>query len=90
MKILNYVQKNLVFMLPLAVIIAIIIGNNFEMSFLKSMILPLTFLMIYPQMLGLNLKKLVEKPNSKLKAMSLVLNFIVIPFIAFMLGKIFF
>ncbi len=90
MKILKYLQKNLVYMLPIAIVIGIIAGNSINTSFLKSFILPFTFLMIYPQMVNLNLAKLFEKPNTKLKVASIVLNFIVIPLIAFGLGRIFF
>lgn len=87
---LKYLQKNLVYMLPIAILIGIVVGNFIDTKFLKSFILPLTFLMIYPQMVNLNLKKLVEKPNVKLKVASIILNFIIIPLIAFGLGKIFF
>lgn len=77
-------------MIPVTIVIGIIFGSKLETSFLKYLILPLTFLMIYPQMLVLNLFKLFKKPNTKLKIVSVIFNFVIIPFLAFILGKIFF
>ncbi len=90
MKILLYLQKNLVYVLPFVIIIGIYVGKDMDVSFLKTMILPFTFLMIYPQMVNLNVKKIFEKPNNKLKLASVLLNFILIPLIAYIIGKIFF
>lgn len=90
MKILKYLQTHLVWVIPITIVIGIIFGNYFETSFLKSAILPLTFLMIFPQMVNLNIRKLAEKPNTKLKVISLVINFVILPLVALILGKLFF
>ncbi len=90
MKYLNFIKKNLIYILPFIIWLWIIYGNYFETSFLKKFVLLFTFIMIYPQMVNLNFKQLFEKPNIKLKLASLWVNFILIPLLAFMLSKIFF
>lgn len=90
MKFLGFLQKNLVYMIPLFLVFGIVFGQFFDAKFLQTLIFPLTFLMIFPQMVNLKISTLLKKPNTKLKITSLILNFIFLPFFAFFLGKIFF
>jgi ACR3 family arsenite transporter len=58
---------------------------------LKQLIMPLTFLMVYPMMVTLNIKHLQQGlKNVKLQLLAQVINFGIIPFVAFGLGKWFF
>ena len=58
---------------------------------LKALIMPFTFLMVYPMMVTLNIRHLKEGiKNIKLQVLTQVINFLVIPFLAYGLGIFFF
>ncbi|HIJ90228.1 MAG: bile acid:sodium symporter [Desulfobulbaceae bacterium] len=58
---------------------------------LKALILPFTFLMVYPMMVTLNIRSLQDGiKNVRLQLFAQVVNFAVVPFIAYGLGLIFF
>ncbi len=57
---------------------------------LKGLILPLSFLMVYPMMVTLNIKHLKEGMSIPLQLTTQVINFGVIPFLAYGLGIFFF
>ncbi len=87
---LAFVTKNLSIALPLAMIAGFAFGNWMEVGGLKSAVLPLNFALVYPMMVGIEIKKLFNKGNAKLQFAALFLNFAVFPFIAFGLGRIVF
>ncbi len=68
----------------------IVYGLLFPPSPLKVMILPFTFLMVYPMMVNLQIRKVFSGGDSFLQAVAQFINFVIVPFIAFSLGKIFF
>jgi len=88
-KIFLYLSKNLVFVIPIVLLLGFMIGLNISLTPFKSLILPLTFFMIYPTMIGFDIKKVADISNSKTILISLVINFLVIPMIAFIIGAIF-
>jgi ACR3 family arsenite efflux pump ArsB len=87
---LAFVTKNLSLALPLAMIAGFAFGNWVDAGFLKVAVLPLTFALVYPMMVGIEIKKLFNKGNGKLQATALFLNFAVFPFIAAGLGRLVF
>lgn len=89
-KQISYLQKNLVWSIPAFMIFGILFGYFFDVSSLKSLILPLTFLMVYPMMVNLQLKKVFSKGDTKLQVVTQLINFAIIPFVAFGIGKLFF
>ncbi len=90
-KILQKIQKNLIIAVPVVMAAGIIFGLLFEnISFLQNLVLPFTFLMVYPMMVTVQLKKIVAKGDFKLQLLTQLINFAIIPFIAFFIGKIFF
>jgi ACR3 family arsenite efflux pump ArsB len=90
MKYLSWLQKKLILVIPLFMISGFLFGINIDASFLKSAIVPLTFLMVYPMMVNLNLKKILEGGDSRVQWATQLLNFGVTPFIAFAIGRFFF
>ena len=90
MKILQVLQKNLVWSIPGFMLAGIIYGNYCNSALLKAGILPFTFLMVYPMMVNLNLKKVFSKGDTKLQIITQVINFGIIPFLGLLIGKIFF
>jgi len=88
--ILKQLQKNLIWSIPLFMVLGLIFGYFFQVTFLKSWIIPLTFLMVYPMMVTLNIKELVSKGGNKLQFTALLINFGVTPFLGYFIGKLFF
>ncbi len=88
------INKKLTVAIPVMMLAGFMFGisSSTEMvSQLKALILPLTFLMVYPMMVTLNVKHLQEGiKNVKLQLMTQFINFAIIPFIAYGLGLYFF
>lgn len=89
-KFLMVVKKKLILFILVAIGFGLLVGANYDVKWLKSMIMPLTFLLVYPMMVTLNFKSLTEKMNYKLQIATQVVNFIVFPLIAWGLGLLFF
>ncbi len=88
-KLFYYPSKNLTVAIPITLIVGFIVGLFAETTVLKSYILPMTFFMIYPTMIGFKLKEAVDLSHMKTVTISLVMNFLVIPLSAFIIGKVF-
>lgn len=89
-KILSRINKNLVTAIPLALTAGFVWGIFVDASGLKNLLVPLTFLMVYPMMVTLKFKKVLEGGDTKAQFLTQTINFAVIPFVALGLGKIFF
>ncbi|MDI6800744.1 MAG: bile acid:sodium symporter [Thermodesulfovibrionales bacterium] len=89
-RILSEITKNLVVAIPAMMIAGFLFGLNFDVAFLRNLIIPFTFLMVYPMMITLNIKHLKEGINLRLQAATQFVNFAIIPFIAYGLGLLFF
>ncbi|WP_456385310.1 arsenic resistance protein [Desulfolithobacter sp.] len=93
-KFLISINKKLVYAIPTMMILGFFFGINIDPDLikkLKSLIMPLTFLMVYPMMVTLNIKHLKEGiQNVKLQLTTQFINFCVIPFVAYGLGMYFF
>ncbi|MCK5684664.1 arsenic resistance protein [bacterium] len=89
-KILSFLQKNLIWTIPAMVLSGVVSGYFFDMSFLKITVMPLTFLMVYPMMINLQIEKVITLKGMKCQIAAQIINFGVIPFIAFGLGNYFF
>lgn len=87
---LSSLQKNLVYSIPAFMVLGIVFGYLYNPGFLKSLIMPLTFLMVYPMMVNLQIKKVFSKGDLKVQLLAQIVNFTVIPFLAYGLGKVFF
>lgn len=89
-KILAFLQRKLIWTIPVAMILGIVSGYLFDMSFIKAFVVPLTFLMVYPMMVNLQMDKVFALDSVKCQITAQIINFGIIPFIAFGLGKFFF
>jgi ACR3 family arsenite transporter len=87
---LTALQKNLIWSVPSFMILGLIFGTFFDPSFLRAEIVPLTFLMVYPMMINLQIAKVFSGGDYRLQAVTQLINFAVIPFFAFGVGKLFF
>ncbi|SHK16600.1 arsenic resistance protein [Tepidibacter formicigenes] len=89
-KLIKYLQKKLIISIPLFMVIGLIYGSYFEVSFLKKLVMPFTILMVYPMMVNLNINELTKKGNLKLQFTTQLINFIFMPLIGFLIGNLFF
>ncbi len=88
-KILSKIQKNLVYAIPISMFFGLIFGYLFNAGPLKQFIIPVTFVMVYPMMVTLNVKTIFKGKDLKLQLVTQIINFIFIPLIVFFIGKIF-
>ncbi len=93
-KFLISINKKLILAIPLMMLAGFLFGSFIEPTFVRSLkflILPFTFLMVYPMMVTLNIKHIADGvKNIRLQATTQFINFAIIPFIAFFLGQWFF
>lgn len=89
-KILASINKNLVVAIPSMMLLGFIAGFFFKVGFLQNLIIPFTFLMIYPMMVVLRIRKVLEGGDMRAQVLTQIINFAVIPFVAFGIGLVFF
>lgn len=90
MNTLGKLQKNLIIVIPLTMVMGFFFGIKVESTFLKTAIIPLTFLMVYPMMVNLQVKKIFEGGDSKVQFVTQLINFALVPFVAYAVGQFFF
>ncbi|MEN7973988.1 MAG: bile acid:sodium symporter [Verrucomicrobiota bacterium] len=88
LNLIRKIQKRLIVAIPLTMLLGFAAGLAWNPSSLKQLIVPLTFLMVYPMMVNLQLKKVVEGGDGKVQLVTQLLNFTIIPLFAFGLGKL--
>ncbi len=89
-KLIENLQKNLIWAIPGSMIAGIIVGALISPAPLKAWIIPLTFLMVYPMMINLQIQKVFSGKDYKLQLVTQLINFAVVPFFAYGMGKVFF
>lgn len=87
---LQWIQKNLSLSIPAAMLAGLGFGAVAETAWLKAAILPLTFLMVYPMMVSLNMAELRHLQGWKTQGLALLVNFGLIPALGYALGLVFF
>jgi len=91
MKIMfNFLKNKLTITIPIVMMAGLIVGYFFNVGFLKNYIVFFTIVMILPMMVGIHYKELTAGKDYILQLTALFINFIVIPPIAFFIGKLFF
>ncbi|MFO7803984.1 MAG: universal stress protein [Desulfovermiculus sp.] len=89
-KLLSTISKHLTIAIPTMMVLGFIFGVVVDASALKGLIIPFTFLMVYPMMVNLKIKKVFEGGDLKAQLLTQAINFGIIPFVAFGLGMLFF
>jgi ACR3 family arsenite efflux pump ArsB/nucleotide-binding universal stress UspA family protein len=84
------INKNLIIAIPVMMAAGFLYGLFFPTDFLKNLIVPLTFLMVYPMMVTLKIKKVLEGGDFKAQVAAQIINFAIVPFAAYGLSMIFF
>ncbi len=89
-KILSVLQKNLVWSIPISMALGLLFGYLFDAAPLKQLIIPITFIMVYPMMVTLSVQSIFKGRDAKLQVTTQVINFVLIPLLAYFTGKMFF
>ena len=89
-KVLSILQKNLVWAIPISMTLGLGFGYFFNAGPLKQFIIPVTFIMVYPMMVTLNMKSVLKGEDYKLQITTQIINFVLVPIIAYFTGKLFF
>jgi arsenite transporter len=89
-RVLSLLQKNLVWSIPISMIVGLFYGYLFDAGPLKRFIIPVTFIMVYPMMVTLNVKTIFKGQDYKLQITTQIINFVLVPFLAFYTGRLFF
>ncbi|NCC81436.1 MAG: arsenic resistance protein [Clostridia bacterium] len=90
LKILFLLQKNLTYSIPLFMISGFFYGYLNNPASLKVLITPMTFLMVFPMMVTLDIQKVFTKGDTKLQLFTQGINFLIIPFLGLLVGNVFF
>ena len=85
-RLLGLLNKNLLLAIPAMMAAGFCFGFSTEPAFLKQLILPFTFLMVYPMMVTLKIREIFTTGDLRAQALALLINFAIIPFVALGLG----
>lgn len=87
--LLKRINQNLVTAIPVMMLLGFGYGTLCDPAFLKNLIVPLTFLMVYPMMVTLNVRRVFSGGDGRAQLLSQLINFGVIPFLAYGVGRLF-
>lgn len=90
MKYITWLSKDLSLSIPLFLLLGLLAGLTLQTEPLSVLIAPLTILMVYPMMVGIKPKQLLVGGDNAVQLWAIAINFLFIPFVAYMLGRIFF
>lgn len=89
-KLLSKITKNLIVAIPVMMVAGFLFGLWIDAGFLKSLIIPFTFVMVYPMMVNLNIQKVFEGGDTRAQLLTQIINFGIIPFFTYGVGLVFF
>ncbi len=88
-KIYTFPARNLRFVIPCVILIALAVGLYIDTSALKKCILPVAMATIFPAMIGFRPSELLSFKDLRLLLVNLLCNFLVLPLLALLIGRIF-
>ncbi|PIE58266.1 MAG: arsenite transporter [Desulfobulbus propionicus] len=88
--VMQKMSQKLTLAIPAMMLAGFLFGLVMEAAFLKNLIIPFTFLMVYPMMVTLNVQKVFEGGDVKAQVLTQSINFGVVPFLAYFMGLLFF
>lgn len=88
--LLQTVSKNLVLAIPAVMILGFVGGLLGDVSWLKGLIVPFTFLMVYPMMVTLKINQVFSGGDVRAQIITQLVNFGLVPFLAFGVAWVFF
>ncbi|OFZ21326.1 MAG: arsenite transporter [Bdellovibrionales bacterium GWB1_55_8] len=88
--LLKTLQNRLVLAIPGAMILGFIFGLLTDAHSLQYLVVPFGFVMIYPMMVNMNIRKALQGGDRRAQVLAQVVNFLILPLIAWGIGKIFY
>jgi len=88
--LLQKLNRHLIIAIPAMMVAGFVCGWGWNAAPLKNLILPFTCLMVYPMMVTLKLRQVLAGGDLRAQLLTQAINFAVIPFVAFALGRLFF
>lgn len=88
-RLLAVLQRNLVWAIPLAMLIGLLLGWLWDARPLRAAILPVTILMVYPIMATLDVRSLASHCHWRLLVLVQLGNLVVLPLLGWVLGRVF-
>jgi len=88
--LLGLIKRRLITFILGAMVVGLVVGSLVDVSILKEFILPLTFLLVYPMLVPLNFASLKQKENNVLQVTVQIINFVLFPLFAYLIGLAFF
>jgi ACR3 family arsenite efflux pump ArsB len=89
-KLLLSAKKYLTWSIPFMIVLGLLTGATFNVKPLKALVSPILFVMVFPMMLNVKFKDILEVLKSPRAVMlSVLINFTVAPMLAYGLGKLF-
>lgn len=89
-KILQLMSKNLVTAIPVTMMLGFVFGTWSDTGWLRNLIVPFTFLMVYPMMVTLKVREVFKGGDYKAQALTQLINFAFVPFLCYAMGLYFF
>lgn len=90
MKPLARLTQNLALAIPIAMLLGLLYGLVAPSTWLRALIVPLTLLMVYPMMVGLQPRQLLRADDFRAQWMTQAINFGAIPFVAYAIARLWF
>ncbi|TVP95102.1 MAG: arsenic resistance protein [Acholeplasmatales bacterium] len=90
MGLLQAIHRHIVVSILIAMVLGFLIGIRVDTEGLRRMVTPLSFFMVYPMMVTLNFRSLLERGNWKLQGVTQLINFVYLPLLAIVFGWVFF
>ncbi|MEA3469686.1 MAG: arsenic resistance protein [Thermodesulfobacteriota bacterium] len=84
----TFPSRNLIYVIPCVICIALLCGQLIDTSPLKTFILPVAMLTIFPAMIGFQPRELIRLTDLRLMGVNLLLNFIALPLSALLIGSL--
>ncbi len=85
-KIFTFPARKLIYVIPFVICLALITGQFIDTSSMKTLILPVAMLTIFPAMIGFQPQELISLQDIRLLSVNLLLNFLVLPLAALLIG----
>jgi ACR3 family arsenite efflux pump ArsB len=82
--------KKLLILIPASMIAGLVVGAFVDLSPLKSLILPLTMLMVYPMLVNFRPAEALHLKDAKAVGIAMAVNFALLPLVAWGLAQLFF
>jgi len=89
-KTLAGLSKRLVVLIPAAMLAGLGTGLVFDVAPLKTLVLPMTMLMVYPMLVNFRITEALDVRDSRAVALAMGLDFIALPALAWLIASAFF